>query len=115
MPEPGDPVGTLRRLATDIGEASCRPGFRGCAFINAAAEFPDAGDPVRVAVEEHRAWMLDLFAAVAADAGVDDVAATARQLQILRDGAMVNGYLGDPATMAGSLADAFTAIVRPAE
>ena len=111
---PGDPIGSLRRLATDIGEASCRPGFRGCAFINAAAEYADPADPVRVAVEAHRSWVLDLFADVAAEAGAADVAATARQLQILRDGAMVNGYLGDPATVADSLAGAFRAIVDAA-
>ena len=37
----GDPLGSLHALAAGIGAASCRPGFRGCAFINAAAEFPD--------------------------------------------------------------------------
>src|SRR3954471_1305237 len=29
-----------------IGEVTCRPGFRGCAFINAAAEYPDPDHPV---------------------------------------------------------------------
>ena len=33
----GDPVASLRALATGIGAASCSPGFRGCPFINAAA------------------------------------------------------------------------------
>ncbi|MFL1380235.1 MULTISPECIES: TetR/AcrR family transcriptional regulator [unclassified Nocardiopsis] len=110
----GDPVGSLRALATDIGAASCRPGFRGCAFINASAEFADPDDPVRVAVDAHRGWMLGEFAAIAAEAGVGDVEATARQLMILRDGAMVNGYLGDPASVAGSLAAAFEAVVTSA-
>lgn len=111
----GDAVGSLRTLATDIGSASCRPGFRGCAFINAAAEFADADDPVRGAVEEHRRWMLGHFAAISADAGLDDVEAAARQLMILRDGAMVNGYLGEPTSVADSLAAAFTAVVTRAD
>jgi AcrR family transcriptional regulator len=109
----GDPLGTLRTLATDIGAASCRPGFRGCAFINAAAEFADPDDPARRAVDAHRRWMLDLFAEVAAEAGVDDIDAAARQLMILRDGAMVNGYLGDSASIADSLGSAFTSILAP--
>ena len=107
----GDPVGSLRALATDIGAASCRPGFRGCAFINAAAEFADPDDPVRAVVDAHRRWVLDLFAGIAAEAGAPDVDATARQLMLLRDGGMVNGYLNDPATVADSLGAAFAALV----
>jgi AcrR family transcriptional regulator len=107
----GDPVGSLRALATDIGAVSCSPGFRGCAFINAAAEFSDPEDAVRVAVAEHRRWMLGEFADIAAEAGLDDVGSAARQLMILRDGAMVNGYLGEPAEVGASLGAAFASIV----
>lgn len=108
----GEPLGTLRALAADIGAASCRPGFRGCAFINAAAEFADPTDPARAAVDAHRRWMLDFFAELAAETGVDDVDVAARQLVILRDGAMVNGYLADPATVAEPLGAAFTSILE---
>lgn len=107
----GDPLASLQALATGIGAASCSPGFRGCPFINAAAEFPDRDDPVRVAVDDHRRWMLGEFEAIAAEAEVGDVRSAARQLMILRDGAMVNGYLGDPAAVADSLAAAFSSIV----
>lgn len=107
----GDPLATLRALATGIGTASCRPGFRGCAFINAAAEFSAADDPVRIAVDRHRQWMLDAFADIAAEAGVPDVGSAAKQLMLLRDGAMVNGYLGDPTAVADSLDAAFTAVI----
>ncbi|MFC4562356.1 TetR/AcrR family transcriptional regulator [Nocardiopsis mangrovi] len=110
----GDPVESLRALATDIGAASCSPGFRGCAFINAAAEFSDPADPVRATVDAHRAWMLGEFAGIAAEAGVEDMDAAARQLMILRDGAMVNGYLGEAETVAASLAAAFTSILTAA-
>lgn len=112
--EQGDPIGSLRAFATGIGAASCQPGFRGCAFINAAAEFADVEDPVRKTVDAHRAWMLHKFEGVARDADVDDVAATARQLMLLRDGAMVNGYLGAPEELAASLSAAFASIVEPA-
>ncbi|GAB3450391.1 TetR/AcrR family transcriptional regulator [Streptomonospora sediminis] len=109
-----DPVGSLRALATDIGAASCSPGFRGCAFINAAAEFADPEDPVRAAVTAHRRWMLDEFADIAAEAAADDVESAAKQLMLLRDGAMVNGYLGDPSAVAGSLQAAFTSVITTA-
>lgn len=107
----GDPVESLRTLATGIGAASCRPGFRGCAFINAAAEFADPDDPVRTAVEEHRAWMLGEFAEIAAETGTPNTETAARELMLLRDGAMVNGYLGDPASIADALTAAFTSII----
>ena len=107
----GDPAGSLRRLATDIGAASCSPGFRGCAFINAAAEFRDPDDPVRRVVAGHRQWMLGVFADIAAEAGVEDVDAVAKQLMLLRDGGMVNGYLNDPAAVADALAAAFDSVI----
>ncbi|MFB4350748.1 TetR/AcrR family transcriptional regulator [Microbacterium sp. CR_7] len=107
----GDPLGTARTVAAGIGAASCSPGFRGCAFINAAAEYPDRDDPVRVAVDAHRGWLLDFFARIAEQAGADDVASVANQLMILRDGAMVNGYLGDAPALAGSLEAAYASIL----
>ncbi|MDA3643536.1 TetR/AcrR family transcriptional regulator [Saccharopolyspora indica] len=106
-----DPAGTLRALAADIGAASCRPGFRGCAFINAASEFADPDDPVRRAVDAHRRWMHGEFAEIAAEAGAIDVDSTSRQLMILRDGAMVNGYLDDPKPVDESLAAAFISVI----
>ena len=110
----GDPLSSLKALATGIGTASCSPGFRGCPFINAAAEYADGADPVRRAVDEHRAWTKSEFASIAAEAGVADVESAARQLMLLRDGAMVNGYLGEAASVADSLAAAFASIVAAA-
>lgn len=107
----GDPLVTVRTIAAGIGAASCSPGFRGCAFINAAAEYPDSADPVRVAVDAHRAWMLGHFATIASQAGAHDVSSVANQLMILRDGAMVNGYLGDAPALAGSLEAGFASIL----
>lgn len=108
---PGDPAAWLRAIAAGIGAASCRPGFRGCAFINAAAEFSDPNDPVRAAVDAHRRWMLEEFASIAADAGIRDAEGAARQFMMLRDGAMVNGYLGEPESLAASLGAAFDSIL----
>lgn len=110
----GDPAGTLAALAADIGSASCEPGFRGCAFINAAAEFADPEDPARRAVDAHREWMRGLFADIAADAGAHDADAVARQLMILRDGAMVNGYLGESEAVARAVGLGFEAILTAA-
>lgn len=106
-----DPIGSLAALAAGIGTASCQPGFRGCAFINAAAEFSDPDDPVRAAVEAHRAWIFEAFAAIAKEAGAADPEFVGRQLVILRDGAMVSGYLNDPSALSGWLGAAFMSVV----
>jgi hypothetical protein len=70
----GDLGRALSLFAENVGAASCAPGFRGCPFINAAAEYAD-------------------------------------QLVLLRDGAMVGGCLGDPATVSRSLHRAARAVI----
>jgi len=107
-----DPRDALRNIAAFIGAGSCLPGFRGCAFINAAAETPDPDDPVRIVVDAHRRWTRDVFAGIAADAGVADSERTARELLMLRDGAMVGGYLGEPAEIGETLEGAFIAALE---
>lgn len=110
----GDPRASLRAIAEGIGAASCSPGFRGCAFINAAAEFSDPDDPVRGVVASHRQWMLDEFTSIAAEASVEDAEAAGRSLMMLRDGAMVNGYLGEAASVADALWPSFDAVLATA-
>jgi AcrR family transcriptional regulator len=45
-----------RALLDLIGHTTDALGFRGCHFINAAAEYPGAAHPVRIAISDHRAW-----------------------------------------------------------
>ena len=107
---PGDAV---RLLTEAIGDDLCRPGFRGCAFINAVAEYPDPDSVIHRAVLVHRAWLEATLVAVLADAGHPEPELAGRHVLMLRDGAVVAGYLGD-ATRAR---DAFLAgvglVVRP--
>jgi len=107
----GEGSDVFRLLAEGIGAVSCAPGFRGCPFINAAAEYADAGHPVRGVVRAHREWFKAVFEEMLAEAGVVDVSAAADQLMVLRDGAMVAGYLGDPGTVGRSLYDSIRAVI----
>jgi AcrR family transcriptional regulator len=66
---------------------------RGCPFINAAAEFPDANSPVREVVARHRAWFRSTLRDLAAAAGAPEPDAVAASLVLLRDAALVGGYL----------------------
>ena len=62
------PADALRAIGTAVADSLAEPQFRGCAFLKAAAEYPDPHDPVRQVVLEHRAWYLttltELFAQV---------------------------------------------------
>jgi AcrR family transcriptional regulator len=111
-----DPVALVRRLVSAIGELVWGEGFRGCAFINAAAEFPDPASAVRHAVREHRAWLAATLTDALGRAGHPDPAAGAQRVVVLRDGAMVAGYLGDPvaarATFTAGVEDVL-ALTRP--
>ena len=54
-----DPDVVIRRIAEDIADEIRGKGFRGCAFLNAAAEYPDTEHPVHRAVLAHREWLLE--------------------------------------------------------
>jgi AcrR family transcriptional regulator len=109
------PADALRWYAHRLGEATCAPGFRGCPFINAAAEHADPVHPARVVVAEHRAWLHGQAAALVGSLGVRDPDGVAEQLLMLRDGAMVAGYVGrSPGQVAAALLASGEAVVRAA-
>ncbi|MFE5337856.1 TetR/AcrR family transcriptional regulator [Isoptericola sp. NPDC056573] len=107
----GDAAGALAALAGALGEVARGDRFRGCAFVNAGAEFADPAHPVRRAVADHRAWYAAFLAAVARDGGADDPAAAAAELMMLRDGAMVCGDVDDAGVVAPRLAAGFAAVL----
>ncbi|WP_157237377.1 TetR/AcrR family transcriptional regulator [Promicromonospora sukumoe] len=88
-----DPVELVGMVIEGIAEDVARHHTRGCPFINAAAEYPDADSGVRRAVDKHRAWFRGALKQVLTDAGVDDAVTRAGQLVLLRDAALVGGYL----------------------
>ncbi|WP_414939547.1 TetR family transcriptional regulator C-terminal domain-containing protein [Amycolatopsis sp. cmx-11-51] len=89
----------------------CAPGFRGCPFTNAAAEYPDPEHPVRKVVREHRTWLRDSIAEIVGATGHPAPEAAARELTLLRDGAMAGGYLEDAAEVRDSLAHAARSVL----
>jgi AcrR family transcriptional regulator len=112
----GDACGTLLAIAQGIGDISCSPGFRGCPFINAAAEFADPGHPARRTIAAHRAWFTSFLTGLLGEMGIRDRATVADQLMILRDGAMVGGYLEpDSTTRTEALVRAGRAVIEAAE
>lgn len=98
----GDPDRVFQLIAAQLGEFACLQGFRGCPFINAAAEYPDPDSSVRKAVDAHRGWCKDTFRAIVEPLGVPDPHAVADDLMLIRDGAMVAGYLDSTTALEAS-------------
>ena len=87
-----DPADQLVGMFDALTTACRREGYRGCAFINAAAEsVPDS--PVHARTVAHkdavRAWVRD----TAERAGAADPAALAQALTLLLDGGLSDGAL----------------------
>ncbi len=101
----------FRIIAQAIGAESCSPGFRGCPFINAAAEYADPEHPVRRVVDANRRWFKQTIQDLLDEISIPDSTRVADQLVMLRDGAMVSGYLGDPSTVADALYNAGRAVI----
>jgi AcrR family transcriptional regulator len=110
----GDPDRVFRLIADQLGAMACGQGFRGCPFINAAAEYPDPASPVRSTVAAHRGWCKATFEEIVRPLGLDDPHAVAADLMLIRDGAMVAGYLDEPDALAASFLRSARALVRRA-
>ncbi|GAA0698570.1 TetR/AcrR family transcriptional regulator [Streptomyces samsunensis] len=88
---------TIRTISASIAEGIRSPGFRGCAFLNAVAEYPDPDHPVHQAVLAHRQWFLDTITELLAKIREQPAEPAARHFVMMRDGAMAAGCLFDPA------------------
>ncbi|PSM38976.1 TetR family transcriptional regulator [Streptomyces dioscori] len=89
----------LRRLSRSIAQRIQVPGFRGCAFLNAVAEYPDPDHPVHQAVLAHRQWFLQTVAELLAKVREAPAEAAAHHFVMMRDGATAAGCLFDPSVV----------------
>lgn len=88
----GNPRLQMRRLFRFLGERVRAPDYRGCPFINAAAEYPGPG---RVAEEirRHRQRVRAVFAGIVREEGLEPGERVTEALIVLWDGAMVSAQL----------------------
>ncbi|MGW4529029.1 TetR/AcrR family transcriptional regulator [Amycolatopsis sp. NPDC004378] len=90
----------LRAIAKTIADGIGSAHFRGCAFLNAVAEYPDPAHPVHRAVLAHREWFLRTVTDLLAQVGEAPAEPAGRHFVMLRDGAMAAGCLSDPAEVS---------------
>ncbi|MGK8553383.1 TetR/AcrR family transcriptional regulator [Nocardia gipuzkoensis] len=100
------PAEAIDLIFEAIAEHARERGFRGSPFMNAAAEYPDATDPVRRLVASHREWIRTLFQDLLTQLDHADPESAAGALLMLYDGAMAAGYLDNSTAAHKTLLDA---------
>jgi AcrR family transcriptional regulator len=72
-----------------IAEWAESPGYRGCAFVNSAAETAEIDDSHRRIIAAHKEGLLTYLTSLAADGGYSTPERLGRMVGVLLDGAMV--------------------------
>lgn len=102
-PHVGSPKAQLLALIDATAQRLAKPGFRGCAFLNALAEFSEVDHPAhRRAIESKRAVRSQL-SQLSQQAGARDPEALADQLLLVINGALASSPLFDTTTLAVQL------------
>jgi AcrR family transcriptional regulator len=109
-----DPRQALEALLDLMDQRTSAPGFRGCQFINAAAEYPDGAHPVHIAVSDHREWFQKTATEIARELGHPDPDEAGQFLVVLHDGALVASELGDQQAVQAAVRSAALQVVDPA-
>lgn len=106
------PEQRLLAIFDALGEWFLEPGFKGCMFVKASAEFQDRTNPIHAASAEHKRLLQIYFEQLAVKAGVEKPGELAAQLLLLKEGAIIMAHLHDPATVAATARRAANTIVK---
>jgi AcrR family transcriptional regulator len=90
----------LPRLFDELDERTAQPGYRGCPFRLALAEYPDLDSPVHRAASENKRVTRARFLEMATAAGADVPELVADQLMVVMDGVCASA--ADRATSSAS-------------
>jgi AcrR family transcriptional regulator len=105
------PRETLLAIFDQIADLADQPGYRGCPFLNAAAEYPDPTSPVRQAIDDHRRRKHDLLRSLLAADGHPHPDRAADILTVLGDGLLIGSHLDNPANFRDLVRAAVTAVL----
>ncbi len=109
----GQPRSTLTAVFDVLHKWFTDPDFRGCQFINAAAEFPSPNDPVHREAARHKLETRKLLRDTATAAGATDPDELSDQLMVLIEGAItLRQVVGDDQAAATARKIALTLVDR---
>lgn len=89
----GEPMERLLAVFDAYERSIVDDDFRGCAFVNAAAELPDLAHPAREVVYEHKAAMRHELTTLAESAGLDSPPDVAEEIMVLLEGAFITASI----------------------
>lgn len=110
-----DPNDKLLAMFDALGEWFDEPGFRGCMFIKASSEFQDAKHAIHVQSAEHKRLLTEYVQQIAEKAGYAQPDVVARQLMLLKEGAIVTAHLGHTGSPAEDAKAAAAALLQSAK
>lgn len=88
------------------------PGYKGCMFIKASSEFQDASHPIHKQSADHKRMLERYVTELATKAGLPEPDKLARQLLLLKEGAIVTAHLGHTENAARDAKAAATTLLR---
>lgn len=109
---PDDPGGALHAWAVAFTEDGQVDEYRGCTFVNAAAEYGRPDHPVRLMAIDQRRWINEVTENLLRRCGHPEPLAAARALLALRTGYVFSTGLEEDAGWAGQFLAAHDRIVR---
>jgi len=108
------PAERLLALFDVLGEWFAQKDFSGCMFIKASSEYLSDQHPIRATSAEHKLLLLTYIRQLAEQAGAREPALLARQLLLLKEGAIVTAHLLGPDGVARDARVAAAALVNQA-
>jgi AcrR family transcriptional regulator len=93
LAKPGPPAARVAKVFDTLNRSVSVPGFRGCPFINAAAEYPGQEGLVAGVIRSHRDRVRQLFADLLAPLPSTRRKELVDQLVLLYDGTMISAQL----------------------
>lgn len=94
-----------------ISEAVVAGGWRGCPFLNAAAEYPNPAGRVRQTINARRVWYHNSLENLLAQDGDPAPSVTASLLVALSDGLLESAYLDDVESVPALVREAVTRLL----
>lgn len=106
------PQGQLIAMFDALEEWFSEPGYKGCMFIKASSEFQDSSHPIHKQSADHKRMLERHVTGLATDAGLPEPGKLARQLLLLKEGAIVTAHLGHTENAARDAKTAAVALLR---
>lgn len=108
------PIDRLLAIFDALEEWFQEEGFLSCMFIRASSEYLNHEDPIHKASAKHKRLLLAYVIGLAEQAGIENPGLIARQLMILKEGAIVLAHLHGPENISANAKSAANDLISAA-